>query len=200
MIGFARHRLLAVVLVAACGVVLVAGQRQPTAPGPFSAAQAQAGRDAYEANCSSCHRPDLRGSGEAPALAGANFIAAWRDLSTKDLYDRIRLSMPPGMPGSLGEIDRMIGAPQTGSLGAIESALVLPTGPYAPLMTPEALDDTSSFLLVSGRFLQNCCKTNFSQAQKSGVSYRSALTSCWKNRCRSSRDRDSSNPPTTSRR
>jgi len=103
VIGFARHRLLAVVLVAACGVVLGAGQRQPTAPGPFSAAQAQAGRDAYEANCSSCHRPDLRGSGEAPALAGANFITAWRDLSTKDLYDRIRLSMPPGAPGSLGE-------------------------------------------------------------------------------------------------
>jgi alcohol dehydrogenase (cytochrome c) len=89
--------------MAACGVVLVAGQRQPSAPGPFSAAQAQAGRDAYEANCSSCHRPDLRGSGEAPALAGANFITAWRDLSTKDLYDRIRLSMPPGAIGSLGD-------------------------------------------------------------------------------------------------
>ena len=29
MIGFARHRLLAVVLVAACGVVLVNGQRLP---------------------------------------------------------------------------------------------------------------------------------------------------------------------------
>ena len=103
MIESPRHRLLAVLFIAACGVVLVAGQRQPGAPGPFNAAQAQAGRDAYEANCSSCHRPDLRGSGEAPALAGANFITAWRDLSTKDLYDRIRLSMPPGAPGSLGE-------------------------------------------------------------------------------------------------
>ena len=77
--------------------------RQPGAPGPFNAAQARAGRDAYEANCSSCHRPDLRGAGEAPALAGSNFVTAWRDLSTKDLYDRIRLSMPPGVPGSLGE-------------------------------------------------------------------------------------------------
>jgi alcohol dehydrogenase (cytochrome c) len=81
----------------------VAGQRQPGVPGPFTAAQVQAGRDAYEANCSSCHRPDLRGSGEAPALAGANFITAWRELSTKDLYDRLRLSMPPGTQGSLGE-------------------------------------------------------------------------------------------------
>ena len=39
----------------------------------FTAAQAAAGRAAYQERCASCHLPDLRGSNEAPPLAGAQF-------------------------------------------------------------------------------------------------------------------------------
>src|SRR5690348_8643571 len=70
-------------------------------PGPFTAAQADAGRAAYAANCISCHQANLAGEGDALPLAGKTFIAAWRNRSTADLYNTIRTSMPYGNPGSL---------------------------------------------------------------------------------------------------
>src|SRR5262245_55142911 len=45
-----------------------AAQPPPPAVPTFTAAQAEAGRTAYEANCSGCHRTDLQGSFEAPQL------------------------------------------------------------------------------------------------------------------------------------
>jgi len=43
----------------------------PSVAGPFTAAQAQAGRAAYAASCASCHQANLAGVGEQPPLAGA---------------------------------------------------------------------------------------------------------------------------------
>jgi len=84
----------AVVLAAALsGVAIVAGQ-QPSA-GVYTAEQAATGRAAYEAHCASCHMPDLVGHNEAPPLAGANFMNAWRHLSAKDLIASISGTMPP---------------------------------------------------------------------------------------------------------
>src|SRR5688572_14386999 len=68
----------------------------PAAPPVFTAAQATAGRDAYQARCASCHLPDLGGRNEASPLAGSAFMNVWRTRSTKELYDYIRTSMPPG--------------------------------------------------------------------------------------------------------
>ncbi len=90
------------VLLSVAGLVVTSGQ-QPGSSGTFTATQAQAGRDAYTTACASCHRPDLRGSGEAPPLAGANFLTAWGTLTPADLFGRIRASMPPGAAGSLGD-------------------------------------------------------------------------------------------------
>ena len=42
----------------------------PQAGGPFTAAQAGAGRAAFLENCASCHNRTLQGGGEAPPLAG----------------------------------------------------------------------------------------------------------------------------------
>src|SRR5947207_6404041 len=83
-----------VVALTACGVALVAGQ--PTTTPVFTAAQAAAGRAAYQANCSSCHLPDLGGRNEAPALAGVNFMSTWGSRSTRDLFDYMSATMPPG--------------------------------------------------------------------------------------------------------
>jgi PQQ-dependent dehydrogenase (methanol/ethanol family) len=74
---------------------LVAGQQPPA--GVFTAAQAAAGRTAYEANCANCHMPDLAGRNEAPPLAGGTFMNAWRNRSTKDLFDLISATMPPNV-------------------------------------------------------------------------------------------------------
>jgi alcohol dehydrogenase (cytochrome c) len=76
--------------------VVVAGQ-QPPAP-VFTAAQADAGRAAYQASCAACHMPDLTGRNEAPPLAGANFMNAWRTRSTRDLFEFMSATMPPDAP------------------------------------------------------------------------------------------------------
>jgi alcohol dehydrogenase (cytochrome c) len=71
------------------------------ATGPFTADQSTAGRAAYQANCESCHLPDLAGRNEAPQLAGSNFISTWGSRSTRDLIGFIKATMPPGNEGGL---------------------------------------------------------------------------------------------------
>ncbi|MDQ1469431.1 MAG: hypothetical protein QOJ99_911 [Bryobacterales bacterium] len=69
----------------------------------FTAPQSLAGRSAYQANCASCHMPDLAGRNEAPQLAGSNFMLAWRDRSAGALAAYIQETMPPGNRGGLGQ-------------------------------------------------------------------------------------------------
>ena len=83
-----------VLALTAGGVVLVAGQQTSTPV--FTGAQAAAGRAAYQANCSSCHMSDLGGRNEAPPLAGSNFMSAWGSRSTRDLFEYMSATMPPG--------------------------------------------------------------------------------------------------------
>jgi alcohol dehydrogenase (cytochrome c) len=64
--------------------------------------QAEAGRAAYQAECSGCHATDLGGN-EGPQLAGTNFRTAWGTRTARELIGYIQTSMPPGDPGSLGE-------------------------------------------------------------------------------------------------
>ncbi|HTS48447.1 MAG TPA: PQQ-binding-like beta-propeller repeat protein [Bryobacteraceae bacterium] len=91
---------LALIVAGATGVILVQGQQRPA--GPFTAAQASAGRTAYQENCSGCHLPDLAGRNEAPPLAGGNFMNTWGGRTTRELLALIQTTMPPGSPGALG--------------------------------------------------------------------------------------------------
>jgi len=75
---------------------VVTGQQPPTSV--FTAAQADAGRAAYQASCAACHMPDLTGRNEAPPLAGANFTNTWRTRSTRDLFEFMSTTMPPDAP------------------------------------------------------------------------------------------------------
>ena len=125
------YRGLAPLLIALSGIAMVAAQ-QPTGAGPFTADQAATGRTAYQANCEGCHRPDLRGSGEAPALAGPNFMNAWGDQTAADLFVRIRSSMPPGGSGSLGDPAYLA------IVAFMLQANGAPTGPQ-PLVATQAL-------------------------------------------------------------
>src|SRR5882672_1102451 len=96
--GFTRPRL-GVAAGAAAGLLIAALSAQtPSSSGVFTAAQAAAGRAAYQANCASCHMPDLGGRNEAPPLAGANFMNTWRTRTTKDLFDYMSGTMPPDVP------------------------------------------------------------------------------------------------------
>jgi alcohol dehydrogenase (cytochrome c) len=66
----------------------------------YTAAQAQAGRGAYQISCAACHAPDLSGR-EGPQLAGTNFVNQWGDKTVGDLIGFMRSTMPPGAAGSL---------------------------------------------------------------------------------------------------
>ena len=66
----------------------------------WSAQQAASGGTAYDQNCATCHGADLGGTGLAPELAGATFMAVWGEQTTRDLFDFIRIGMPPGQGGS----------------------------------------------------------------------------------------------------
>ena len=70
MRGSIRRFFFLLAAVLACSVLLVTGQ-QPSAAGPFTAEQANAGRAAFQTNCAGCHGADLMGY---PPLAGPAFI------------------------------------------------------------------------------------------------------------------------------
>ena len=67
----------------------------------FTAEQAVRGEALYRSNCQSCHAPELTGAEDALPLTGDSFMANWNGLTMKDLFDKIRNSMPPDTPGSL---------------------------------------------------------------------------------------------------
>src|SRR5262245_23626464 len=87
----------ATAMVAGLAIVMVAGQ-QPAAQSVYTAEQAGAGRTAYETSCAGCHVADLGGRNEAPQLAGGDFMNSWRTRTTKDLFEFIQATMPPGGP------------------------------------------------------------------------------------------------------
>ncbi|MFP5206894.1 MAG: PQQ-binding-like beta-propeller repeat protein [Acidobacteriota bacterium] len=75
------------------------------APGAFTATQADAGSAIYSQSCSGCHGTDFQGSGDAPALAGDDFVLEWRSKPVSELIRRIRQTMPATSPGLLSDTD-----------------------------------------------------------------------------------------------
>jgi mono/diheme cytochrome c family protein len=118
-------------------VVLLGGAAALAAPGPRSAwggvytdEQASAGETIYYAKCSSCHGDELGGIERAPALAGAQFLDAWRGRTLRRLLDRID-EMPPGQPKSLSPVDAVA------VLAFLLRSSEMPSGP-APLPADRA--------------------------------------------------------------
>lgn len=72
--------------------------------GVYTARQIQRGGAVYARDCAACHGPTLNG-GEAPPLAGPDFLAEWYGYSAGDLFERIRGTMPVAGPGSLSAQD-----------------------------------------------------------------------------------------------
>ena len=71
--------------------------------GPFTASQAAKGHTEYSSACAACHQENLAGGGEAPSLAGGNFLKSWGDQSTRALYNYLHAAMPLGKGGSLSD-------------------------------------------------------------------------------------------------
>jgi alcohol dehydrogenase (cytochrome c) len=102
-----KYSVTALVLAGALGALILATQegsaQQPNAAGLYTAAQATAGRTAYQTNCAGCHGADLSGQGNASPLAGGLFIGSWGDKSPSDLISFLQGAMPPTNPGGLSE-------------------------------------------------------------------------------------------------
>ena len=69
--------------------------------GVFNEEQLKRGTKTFVDNCSVCHGQDLSGGEIAPALFGPNFMANWNGLTVGDLFERIRISMPPDNPDKM---------------------------------------------------------------------------------------------------
>ena len=81
-----------------------AGAQEPSRSvwdGVYTEEQAKRGAALYGQECAACHRTDLTGADEIPALAGPAFLANWDGLTVGDLSERVRRSMPPNRPGQL---------------------------------------------------------------------------------------------------
>jgi hypothetical protein len=66
--------------------------------GVYTEEQAKTGATVYAKYCSECHLEDLAGDGFAPPLKGPEFMNNWNTLTVGDLFERIRISMPPDNP------------------------------------------------------------------------------------------------------
>lgn len=97
-----RPALIAVLLGAAAALPrALAGQAPP--PSLYTAAQADRGREVFEASCVSCHSADLTGKDDAPPLAGPYFASSWGGHKVSELLEFVQGNMPFDQPGTLDE-------------------------------------------------------------------------------------------------
>ena len=92
--------------LAACALLALPfalrAQQGPTQSAPtYTAAQAAAGKTAYDASCASCHGGNLDDGALAPALKGVGFVQKYGGKSVEALFAKVA-SMPPASPNSLG--------------------------------------------------------------------------------------------------
>ena len=78
------------------GLLAATIQIQGQAPAAgYTASQAQAGDVAYQNVCASCHLANLAGASDSPQLAGPNFLSMWGGRPARDLFDYLKVAMPP---------------------------------------------------------------------------------------------------------
>ena len=117
------------ILVAAALIAVFAAlsasafQTRSVRDGVYTDEQQKRGRAQFSEKCAMCHNEDLSGGEVAPALFGGNFMADWNGLTVGDLFERIRLSMPPDNPDKLNAQQR------SDIIALILSANGFPTGP-----------------------------------------------------------------------
>ena len=85
---------------------VAAGQGRTVWDGVYTAEQARRGAEAYDQSCAECHGADLGGGDMAPGLAGVEFVYNWHGFSARDLFDRLRVSMPPDRPNRVSRQDK----------------------------------------------------------------------------------------------
>ena len=85
---------------------VAARQAQSVWDGVYTAEQAERGQPLYQESCAECHGTDLAGGEMSPGLVGAEFLWNWNGLSVGDLFERLRVSMPQGVPSSVSRQEK----------------------------------------------------------------------------------------------
>ena len=88
------------------GTGVAARQARSVWDGVYTAAQARRGEPLYQRSCAECHGPDVAGGESAPGLVGGEFVWNWNGLSVGDLFERVRVSMPQAVPGSVSRQEK----------------------------------------------------------------------------------------------
>ena len=88
------------------GSGMAAAQGRTVWDGVYTAEQARRGAEAYERACAECHGADLGGGDMAPGLAGVEFVYNWHGFSARDLFERLRVSMPPDQPNRVSRQEK----------------------------------------------------------------------------------------------
>ena len=95
---------LSISLVLGAWISAAQGSRGSIWGGAFTEAQVKRGDEAYQAGCSSCHGNKLRATNpEALDLIGPEFLRWWDAKPLDDMFQKIRDTMPPTGPDTLGE-------------------------------------------------------------------------------------------------
>ena len=69
--------------------------------GIYTDAQAERGAMIYKENCESCHAENMRGGPGVKGLVGLGFQYLWDGHNLGELFDYMRVKMPPGKAGLL---------------------------------------------------------------------------------------------------
>ena len=69
--------------------------------GIYTEAQAERGTVIYKENCESCHAENMRGGPGVKGLVGLGFRYLWDGHNLGELFDYMRVNMPPGKAGLL---------------------------------------------------------------------------------------------------
>jgi polar amino acid transport system substrate-binding protein len=96
-----RIAILTIILCALAAIAVAQSPARSVVDGVYSEEQLKRGQNLFVENCSDCHGEDYNGGEEAPALAGAAFMANWAGLTVADLSEKLRTSMPPDNPGKI---------------------------------------------------------------------------------------------------
>ena len=109
MKGALRHAAMIgalVVAIAASSRMLNAQGHRSIWDGVYTETQAQRGAKLYRGGCAECHGESLEGGEMEPSPTGGEFMWGWSGQSINDLFERIRISMPPGQPSSMSRQEK----------------------------------------------------------------------------------------------
>jgi mono/diheme cytochrome c family protein len=104
-------RVIACALAVLCVAVVTAQDdaksRKTVRDAVYTSAQAERGKQVYEANCVTCHLAELDGSANPTAgargapLVGTRFVQDFGESKVSALFNKMKRDMPSGRPGSL---------------------------------------------------------------------------------------------------